>query len=184
MASQEHDVHVVPIGVEEIGALVGPAAALMRQLVSDGAALGWVDPPPDEEVAALLQDVAEGSRGGDSCIVAASQGPELVGIGYWRRYTRPTHHPHADVEKVAVKAGRQGRGIGRALMTALVATAAESGVEVLTLDLRGDNDRAASLYRSLGFRQYGRLERFVAVGAARYDTLFYSLDLRVMICES
>ncbi len=69
-------------------------------------------------------------------------------------------------------------------MTALVATAAESGVEVLTLDVRGDNERAASLYRSLGFRQYGRLERFVAVGAARYDTLFYSLDLRVITCKS
>ncbi|MFC7532878.1 hypothetical protein [Actinoplanes sp. GCM10030250] len=49
---------------------------------------------------------------------------------------------------------------------------------VLTLDLRGDNSGAAALYRSAGFHQYGRLERFVAVGGARYDKLLYALDLR------
>jgi len=63
-------------------------------------------------------------------------------------------------------------------MTELVAAARAARVEVLTLDLRGDNVAAAALYESLGFRRYGRLERFVAVGDDRWDKLFYALDLR------
>ena len=63
-------------------------------------------------------------------------------------------------------------------MTALVQAAADSDVEVLTLDLRGDNQRAARLYESLGFKRYGLLEGFVAVGQRRYDKLFYARDLR------
>jgi ribosomal protein S18 acetylase RimI-like enzyme len=49
---------------------------------------------------------------------------------------------------------------------------------VLTLDTRGDDDRALTLYRSLGFSEYGRLTDFVAVGERRYDKVFYALDLR------
>ncbi len=62
-------------------------------------------------------------------------------------------------------------------MTRLIDTAFEAGIEVLTLDFRGDNGSAAALYRSLGFTEYGRLPRFVAVGPARYDKVFYALDL-------
>lgn len=63
-------------------------------------------------------------------------------------------------------------------MTELISTAVSAGIEVLTLDFRGDNVRAAKLYQSLGFTEYGRLPRFVAVGAARYDKVLYALDLR------
>ncbi|MEU0063801.1 GNAT family N-acetyltransferase, partial [Streptomyces albidoflavus] len=65
-----------------------------------------------------------------------------------------------------------------ALTAALVADAREAGVEVLTLDARGDNEGALRLYRSLGFTEYGRLPGFVAVGERRYDKVFCMLDLR------
>ncbi|MEU4165065.1 N-acetyltransferase [Actinoplanes sp. NPDC026670] len=159
-------------------------AELLRGLVADGAALGWVDPPPAEEVRELLGDLAVGIAGGDTAVAIAvafiggETGGEVAGFGYWRRYSRPTHRPHADLEKLAVDPGRQGAGLGRALLSALIAAAFDGQVEVLTLDLRGDNVRAAGLYEKLGFHQYGRLENFVAVGPARYDKLLYALDLR------
>jgi ribosomal protein S18 acetylase RimI-like enzyme len=68
--------------------------------------------------------------------------------------------------------------VGRAVTEALVAAARALGVEQLTLDLRGDNAAALALYASLGFRVYGRLTDFVAVGALRYDKVFCVLDLR------
>ena len=154
---------------------IAAAAVLLRDLVAGGAALGWVEPPPAGEVRALLTEVAADP---DAVLVLASDDDGLAGLGYWRRYQRPTHRPHADVEKVAVAPSRQGRGVGRRLMTALVAEARAARVEVLTLDLRGDNERAAALYESLGFHRYGRLERFVAVGDRRWDKLLYALDLR------
>jgi ribosomal protein S18 acetylase RimI-like enzyme len=101
-----------------------------------------------------------------------------VGLGYWRRYRRPTHRVNADLEKIAVDPSAQGRGVGRGLMTALIDAARAARIEVLTLDLRADNAPAIALYESLGFRRYGQLARFVAVGERRYDKLFYALDLR------
>ena len=69
-------------------------------------------------------------------------------------------------------------GIGRALTAALINDARAAGVEVLTLDARGDNITALSLYESLGFTEYGRLPRFVAFGERRYDKVFLMIDLR------
>ncbi len=174
-----------PVRVRRLGAaqagepvFLDQATALLRDLVSAGAALGWVDPPPAGEVVGLLRQVAAAGDRGDACLVAAWLGGELAGLGYWRRYVRATHRPHADVEKLAVAPARQGRGVGRRLMDELVSAAVDAGIEVLTLDFRGDNDRAAKLYRSLGFSEYGRLRRFVAVGPARFDKVLYARDLR------
>ncbi|MFE5512416.1 GNAT family N-acetyltransferase [Streptomyces sp. NPDC056529] len=154
------------------------ARRILADLVSAGAALGWVEPPSQSEVALLLRDVVSAVRAGDASLRVAYLDRRLVGLGYWVRYTRPTHRPHADLEKIAVDGTAHGRGIGRALAGALITDARRTGVEVLTLDARGDNAPALHLYRSLGFTEYGRLPDFVAVGEHRYDKVFYMLDLR------
>lgn len=154
------------------------AHRIVADLVRDGAALGWVDPPSPEEVADLLDQVVAAARVGDAALRAVYIDRGLVGLGYWTRYARPTHRPHADLEKVAVAAAAHGRGIGRTLTAALVADARRAGIEVLTLDARGDNSAALHLYRSLGFTEYGRLPGFVAVGERRYDKVLCMLDFR------
>ncbi|WP_436520075.1 N-acetyltransferase family protein [Actinoplanes sp. HUAS TT8] len=152
---------------------------LVRGLVAGGAALGWVSPPSPDEVSTLLTDVIAAVGRGDAALAVAfaPSGP-AVGFGYWRRYERPTHRVNADIEKVAINPTFQGKGLGRAIVTALIAAAVTQSIETLTLDVRGDNLPAATLYESLGFRRYGTLERFVAFGPARYDKLLYALDLR------
>jgi len=150
---------------------------LLQDLARGGAALGWIDPPSTSDVAVLLERVAAGLADGDAALVMAWAGSDLAGLGYWRRYSRPTHRPHADLERVAVDPAQQGHGVGRALLTELIVTAVDAGVEILTLDVRGDNERALRLYESLGFFRYGLLERFVAVHDARYDKVFMALDL-------
>ncbi|MFD7688416.1 GNAT family N-acetyltransferase [Streptomyces sp. NPDC059781] len=154
------------------------AHQILADLVSGGAALGWVEPPSPDEVAELLGHVVSAVRAGDAALRAAYLDRRLVGLGYWLRYARPTHRPHADLEKIAVEAAAHGRGVGRALTAALIADARKAAIEVLTLDARGDNTHALHLYRSLGFTEYGRLPDFVAVGERRYDKVFYMLDFR------
>jgi ribosomal protein S18 acetylase RimI-like enzyme len=167
------------VSVTELPAgFVDAAHRILADLVGAGAALGWVDPPSRDEVAALLGDVATAVRAGDAALRAAYAGRTLVGLGWWLRYARPTHRPHADLEKLAVAGTAHGQGVGRALTTALIADARAAGIEVLTLDARGDNTAALGLYRSLGFTEYGRLPGFVAVGADRYDKVLYMADLR------
>ncbi|MFI8657494.1 GNAT family N-acetyltransferase [Priestia megaterium] len=170
--------NVVDIGNIKDLSFVKRATQLLQKLVSNGAAIGWVDPPSTEEVAGLLRELVIASGNGNAYLIVAWVGPDLAGIGYWRRYNRPTHRPHANIEKVAIDPRYQGHGLGRQLMNQLISSAVNAGVEMLTLDFRGDNERAAKLYKSLGFTEYGRLPRFVAVGTARYDKMFYVLDLR------
>ncbi|MBB2943688.1 ribosomal protein S18 acetylase RimI-like enzyme [Actinoplanes lutulentus] len=154
-------------------------ATLLHDLVSAGAALGWVEPPSPPEVHRLLESVASGIPSGDAALALATTATgEVTGVGYWRRYDRPTHRVNADLEKLAVSPAAQGEGLGRTLLTTLVAAALHQNIETLTLDLRGDNTRAAALYESAGFTRYGTLNAFVAVGDERYDKLLYSLDLR------
>ncbi|MET9095075.1 GNAT family N-acetyltransferase [Streptomyces cyaneofuscatus] len=163
---------------ESAAAFATSAHRILADLVGKGAALGWVEPPSQDEVAELLARVASEAQASDAALRAAYLGRRLVGLGYWRRYARPTHRPHADLEKLAVDTAVQGRGVGRALAAALIADAEKAGIEVLTLDARGDNTGALNLYRSLGFSEYGRLPDFVAVGERRYDKVFQMLDLR------
>ncbi|MFE3498963.1 GNAT family N-acetyltransferase [Kitasatospora sp. NPDC059160] len=170
---------LVIVGAAAVGGeFAGTAQAILAELVLGGAALGWVEPPSLEEVAALVEEVVARSRAGDGALRVAYLGGRPVGFGYWLRHRRPTHRPHAELEKLAVSAAAQGRGIGRALTTALIADARAAGIEVLTLDARGDNADALHLYYSLGFTEYGRLPDYVAVGERRYDKVFAMVDLR------
>jgi ribosomal protein S18 acetylase RimI-like enzyme len=169
---------LVRAAAELTPALLADATRLIADLVSDGAALGWVEPPAEAEVTALLREVVVAAGRGDAALAVAASDDELRGLGWWRRYSRPTHRVHADLERVAVRSDAQGAGLGRALTAMLVEQARASGIEQLTLDLRGDNAAALHLYESLGFRVYGRLPEFVAVGRDRFEKVFCVLDLR------
>ena len=159
-------------------ALLADATDLLADLVAHGAPLGWVEPPPAAEVTALLREVMVAAGRGDAALAVAATGDELHGLGWWRRYSRPTHRVHADLERVAVRRAAQGAGLGRALTAMLIEQAEAAGIEQLTLDLRGDNAAALHLYESLGFRVYGRLPEFVAVDRNRFEKVFCVLDLR------
>jgi ribosomal protein S18 acetylase RimI-like enzyme len=154
------------------------AHRILAELVAGGAALGWVEPPSAAEVTELAGNVFAAVRAGDGALRAAYVDGRLAGFGYWLRYARPTHRPHADLEKLAVAPWAQGHGLGRALTAALIADARAIGIEVLTLDARADNTGALALYHSLGFTDYGRLPAFVAIGPTRWDKVFCLLDLR------
>jgi ribosomal-protein-alanine N-acetyltransferase len=61
----------------------------------------------------------------------------------------------ADVLTMAVAEAHWGRGIGTALLTALVSEAAERGCAEVFLEVRADNPRAQRLYRKHGFGAVG-----------------------------
>jgi ribosomal protein S18 acetylase RimI-like enzyme len=175
---------VSPVVLEPVGAgdvrpeLVTPLTAMLGELVRADAALGWTDPPSADEVASLLHELAADSPH-DAYAVIARADDDVAGFGYWKRYSRPTHRPHADLVKLAVSPAHPRQGIGRTLLRGLIDAARTAGIEQLTLDFRGDNARAESLYLSAGFREYGRLPDFVAPSPdRRFDMVLHVLDLR------
>ncbi len=66
-----------------------------------------------------------------------------------------------------------GLGLGRALTEACIRCAAEAGYEQLELDVVAENDRAISLYRSLGFTEYGRNPKGFRSRLSGYQELVY-----------
>lgn len=62
----------------------------------------------------------------------------------------------AEIESIAVAPGVQRRGIGRALMEALIAELRGLGVAEVLLEVRESNRSAAALYGKAGFVQSGR----------------------------
>ena len=65
-----------------------------------------------------------------------------------------------DVQTIAVAEAARGRGIGRALLTELLAEAERRGVRELFLEVRADNPAARGLYASMGFREIGVRPRY------------------------
>jgi ribosomal protein S18 acetylase RimI-like enzyme len=152
-------------------------AAVMRL----GGAVGWLGVPSRAETDAWLDDILAAVVAGQARL-AILAGEDRLGrveaLGRWVRYDKPTVAVNADVQQVMVHPDARGRGLARTLVAELVADARRHGVEVLTLDVRGNNHAAMALYESLGFRVRGRLPDFVAVGDERWDRVIYSIDLR------
>ena len=145
-------------------------------VVAAGGAIGWPSVPSRAEFDEWLAEVVSAVRAGDGiAVLAGGAGGAVLGFGYWRRYERPTLRVNADVEKVFVGPGARGAGIGQRLISLLVESARQTGIETLTLDVRGDNTGAIRLYERLGFTEYGRRRSFVAFGAHRYDQVLMSL---------
>ena len=65
----------------------------------------------------------------------------------------PHRAPSADVQTIAVAEHARRGGLGRVLMTQLIAEARNRGAEEVFLEVRADNESAQNLYRSLGFEQ-------------------------------
>lgn len=95
---------------------------------------------------------------------------EQAGIGCVA--LRPIEQDVAEVKRMFVDEGWRGRGVGRALMQAVIAGARERGYAMLRLGTLGDMIAAQGLYESLGFRPIERYRPDELV-----DTLFYELPL-------
>ncbi|MGH1563140.1 N-acetyltransferase family protein [Mumia sp. DW29H23] len=153
--------------------------ALIAQLVEEGAALGWLEPPSRSDVGDLLGDLVHESDLDDACLaIAEASDGSVVGFAYWSRRIGETEQPHADIGRVAVSSAARGGGLGQRLVNELVDYARKAGIEVLTLDVRGNNHAAMALYERLGFKEYGRIPDFVAIGDQRWDNVYFWLDLR------
>ena len=70
----------------------------------------------------------------------------------------------AHVLRLAVAPAWRGRGLGGAVVGALVAAAAEAGQDALTLEVRAANRTALSLYRRHGFVEAGVRPRYYPDG--------------------
>ena len=78
---------------------------------------------------------------------------------------------------VYVAESARGRGIGRVLMEALVASAVAGGIWTIQAGMFPENTASVALHESLGFRVVGRFERIAQLDGAWRDTVLLELRL-------
>jgi acetyltransferase len=81
-------------------------------------------------------------------LALTEDGKTALGVA---RYSADPDNQHAEFA-IAVRSDRQGRGIGRRLMTRLIATARQRGVGALLCDVLRGNDSMLEFCRNFGFR--------------------------------
>lgn len=66
-----------------------------------------------------------------------------------------------------------GKGIGKKMMEECIKWCEEKGVEQLELDVVTENNRAVSMYESLGFKIYGTMKHALKYGDGTYADEYY-----------
>ena len=160
------------------GVIRAEVARVVTAVTADAGAVGWTGVPSGPQIAAWLDEILAAVGAGVARFAVVLAGGRVEALGRWERYRKETVALNADVQQVMVHPAARAGGLARTLVTALVEDARAHGVEVLTLDVRGNNHAAMALYESCGFGVRGRLPDFVAVGDERWDRVLYSQDLR------
>jgi phosphinothricin acetyltransferase len=75
-------------------------------------------------------------------------------------------------ESVYVSAGARGRGVGRALLGALIERAEAAGIWTIQTSIFPENVASLELHRRVGFRVVGTRERIARHAGIWRDTLF------------
>ena len=78
---------------------------------------------------------------------------------------------------VYIAEGSRGRGIGRALMEALLASAGAGGIWTIHAGMFPENTASLALRERLGFRLVGRFERIARLDGVWRDTVLLELRL-------
>ena len=121
----------------------------------------WSPRPPFEEFSRNPEAAkwcACWGRRGDRALIA-EEGGQPLGAAWFRTWSEEDHSygfVRADIPElgIAVATPYRGRGIGRALMNALIRVAQTDGYAGLSLSVDPAN-RARSIYEALGFRRAG-----------------------------
>ena len=112
-------------------------ALMSRDLVESG--LGWKYDP---------ERIGRAIGRPDTAALIACEGDRIAGFAIMEFGDERAH-----LVLRAVRPGQRRRGIGRALMRWLLASARTAGIESVHLELRASNEAARAFYRALGFAE-------------------------------
>ena len=117
----------------------------------------------EELEAQTLADTGKRLAAPDMKFWGAFEDGVLCGHVGLERETRAKCRHKAKLVGMYVAPEHHGRGIGRALVDALLAQAREDGIELIVLTVTEGNARASTLYERCGFRSFGIEPRAIRV---------------------
>ena len=138
-------------------AAVGDIAAITAiygHAVLHGTGTFETDPPDETEIAARRASVV----GGGYPYLVATDGPRILGFAYAYAYRERPAYRFTVEDSVYVDARARGQGVGKLLMSALIARTASAGFRQMVAVI-GDSGNHGSirLHEVMGFRHVGLL---------------------------
>jgi len=121
-------------------------------------------------------DEFDASRHGDHRFVAVDDGRVVGWAALMPVSARDCYRGVAEHSVYVTEAAR-GRGVGRALMEQLVASARAGGIWTIQTSVFPENEATVALHERLGFRVVGRRERIAQLDGVWRDTLLLELRL-------
>ena len=100
---------------------------------------------------------------GNSIVQVAEADGAAVGLCSIKRQRPGSELDHTGVLGIAIKKAYRGRGIGRALMESTLKRC-KGTFEQVILEVFDSNPRALSLYRKMGFKEYGKMPKAIKRG--------------------
>lgn len=140
------DVLVRPADVADAAAI----ADLWNGFIRDTAVTFTTLEKTEEGIAA---DIA--SRGAG--FLVAVSGEELLGFATCFAFRGGPGYARTKEHSIMLDEAARGRGVGRALMTALMAAAKDEGCHSLFAGVSGENAEGVAFHRALGFAEVARL---------------------------
>lgn len=110
----------------------------------------------------------------DEIMLVATDGGLIVANGVIERERIPRLSHRARLTLTVLR-DYWGQGIGSALMEKMIGFCRDSGVEVLSLECRADNQRAVRLYQKYGFVAVGTMKKYFKINDCFYDALLMEL---------
>ncbi|WP_436794283.1 N-acetyltransferase family protein [Actinospongicola halichondriae] len=92
-------------------------------------------------------------------VFVAEDGGDVVGFSAYGEFRNPhwTGYRYTVENTVHVAAGHEGKGVGRALMEALIAHAVDAGMHVMVAAVDAENEGSVTFHETLGFEVVGRM---------------------------
>lgn len=126
-------------------------AAIWNPVIRDSTITFTTDEKTPEALAAWL-------TAGPPRLAAEAEG-RLLGFAAWGPFRGGPGYARIAEHTIFAAPDARGRGVGRALMTALEAEARAQGLGSLVGGISGENEAAIAFHTRLGYREVGRVPR-------------------------
>ena len=126
-----------------------------------------------EKEARFIDRFAKSER---DVMFVALDGERIVGNGIIE-CERAKRYSHRATLSITVMKEWWGSGIGSRLMEMMIDFSRKSGIIVISLEVRADNERAIALYKKFGFETIGLYKKFFKINGEYHDAYLMQLIL-------
>ncbi|KAB8165917.1 GNAT family N-acetyltransferase [Streptomyces sp. 3MP-14] len=163
-----------PLSLADFDEAAPQLAEVLVELVAGSVSLGFLRPLEPAVAERWWRGRRAAVAEGQLTVWVAAEGGTVLGTVGLSRVTLPAGRHRAEVVKLMVRPGAQGRGLGRALLATAERAARAAGLRLLLLDTEADTP-AERLYRATGWTHYGTVPEYAAEsgGVPRDCAFFY-----------